>query len=37
MSQAPFLTPARLELHRQGWTDSMDRLEALLSGRTKTE
>jgi uncharacterized protein YndB with AHSA1/START domain len=32
MSQAPFLAQARLELHRQGWTDSMDRLAALLSG-----
>ena len=37
MSQAPFLTQARLELHRQGWTDSMNRLEALLSGRPKSE
>jgi uncharacterized protein YndB with AHSA1/START domain len=31
LSQGPFATEARLELHRQGWTDSMDRLEALLS------
>jgi uncharacterized protein YndB with AHSA1/START domain len=31
LSHAPFPTQARLDLHRQGWTDSMDRLEALLS------
>jgi uncharacterized protein YndB with AHSA1/START domain len=31
LSQGPFLTEARLELHRQGWTDGMDRLAALLS------
>ena len=31
LSQGPFRTQARLELHRQGWTDGMDRLEALLS------
>jgi uncharacterized protein YndB with AHSA1/START domain len=31
LHQAPFATEARLELHRQGWTDSLERLEALLS------
>jgi uncharacterized protein YndB with AHSA1/START domain len=28
--QAPFKTEARLELHRDGWTDTFDRLEQLL-------
>jgi uncharacterized protein YndB with AHSA1/START domain len=31
LHQEPFATKARLELHRQGWTDSMERLAALLS------
>ena len=31
LSQGPFATEARLELHRQGWTDSFERLSALLS------
>lgn len=31
VSQGAFATEPRLELHRAGWTDSFDRLEALLS------
>ena len=31
LSQGPFATEPRLELHRAGWTDSLDRLEALTS------
>lgn len=30
LTQAPFKTEARLALHRDGWGDSFDRLEALL-------
>jgi uncharacterized protein YndB with AHSA1/START domain len=33
-TQGPFKTEARRALHRGGWTDSFDKLEALLSGRT---
>jgi uncharacterized protein YndB with AHSA1/START domain len=29
-SQGPFKTEARRDLHRDGWTDSFDKLEALL-------
>jgi uncharacterized protein YndB with AHSA1/START domain len=29
-TQAPFKTEARLELHRDGWTDTFDRLERFL-------
>ena len=29
--QAPFKTNARLALHRDGWSDSFDKLEALLA------
>jgi uncharacterized protein YndB with AHSA1/START domain len=29
--QGPFKTEARRALHRDGWTDSLDKLEALLS------
>ena len=29
--QAPFKIDARLTLHRDGWTDSFDQLEALLA------
>jgi uncharacterized protein YndB with AHSA1/START domain len=32
-TQSPFKTTARLELHRDGWTDSFDKLEALLSSK----
>ncbi|MDQ3661109.1 MAG: SRPBCC domain-containing protein [Actinomycetota bacterium] len=31
MKQGPFKTEARRELHRDGWTDSFDKLEQLLS------
>jgi uncharacterized protein YndB with AHSA1/START domain len=31
LSQGPFKTEARHALHRDGWTDSFNRLEALLS------
>src|SRR4051812_21094254 len=31
LSQGPFKTGARLELHRGGWTESLDKLEALLA------
>jgi uncharacterized protein YndB with AHSA1/START domain len=30
MTQGPFKTEARLELHRGGWGDSFDKLERLL-------
>ena len=30
-TQGPFKTAARRELHRDGWTDSFDRLEQLIS------
>jgi uncharacterized protein YndB with AHSA1/START domain len=31
LTQGEFATPARLELHRDGWTDAFERLEELLS------
>jgi uncharacterized protein YndB with AHSA1/START domain len=31
LAQAPFKTEARRELHRNGWTDSFDKLEAALA------
>jgi uncharacterized protein YndB with AHSA1/START domain len=31
LTQGPFKTEARRELHRNGWTDSFDKLEALVS------
>jgi uncharacterized protein YndB with AHSA1/START domain len=31
LTQAPFKTEARRELHRNGWTDSLDKLERLIS------
>jgi uncharacterized protein YndB with AHSA1/START domain len=33
LTQGPFKTEARRALHRDGWTDSFDKLEALLSSR----
>ena len=30
LSQGPFKTEERLDLHRDGWTESFDKLEALL-------
>ena len=34
LAQGPFKTEARRALHRGGWTDSFDKVEALLSART---
>jgi uncharacterized protein YndB with AHSA1/START domain len=31
LAQGPFKTEARRELHRNGWTDSLDKIEAQLS------
>ena len=31
VTQGPFKTEARRELHRNGWTDSLDKLERLIS------
>src|SRR5690242_3407586 len=33
LTQRPFRTEARRELHRDGWSDSFDKLEALISRR----
>ena len=33
LTQGPFKTRARRDLHRDGWRESFDRLERLLSGR----
>jgi uncharacterized protein YndB with AHSA1/START domain len=35
LAQGPFKTEARRSLHRDGWTDSFDKLEALLSRSTE--
>jgi uncharacterized protein YndB with AHSA1/START domain len=32
LTQSPFRTEARYELHRNGWTDSFDKLEHLILG-----
>jgi uncharacterized protein YndB with AHSA1/START domain len=34
LTQGPFKTEARRSLHRDGWTDSFDKLERLMTGRT---
>jgi uncharacterized protein YndB with AHSA1/START domain len=34
LTQGPFKTEARRALHRDGWTDSLDKLERLLAGQT---
>jgi uncharacterized protein YndB with AHSA1/START domain len=34
LTQGPFKTEARLELHRDGWTDTLDKLERLLAAQT---
>jgi uncharacterized protein YndB with AHSA1/START domain len=34
LTQGPFKTEERRELHRNGWTDSFDKLEQLLEERT---
>jgi hypothetical protein len=33
LSQGEFATEERLELHRNGWADSFDKLEAVLRTR----
>jgi uncharacterized protein YndB with AHSA1/START domain len=34
LTQGPFKTEARRSLHRDGWSDSFDKLERLMSART---
>ena len=34
LAQSPFMTEARCTLHRNGWSESFDRLDELLSGST---
>ena len=34
LSQGPFLTDERRELHRSGWTESFEKLQAVLNSRT---
>jgi uncharacterized protein YndB with AHSA1/START domain len=34
LKQGPFRTEARHALHREGWTDSFDKLEGLISAQT---
>ena len=34
LSQGPFLTEERLALHRNGWTESFEKLQAVLESRT---
>lgn len=34
LSQGPFLTEERLALHRNGWTESFEKLQAVLGSRT---
>ena len=34
LSQGPFLTGERLDLHRNGWTESFEKLQAVLDSRT---
>lgn len=35
LTQGPFKTEARRALHRDGWTDSFDKLEQLIAGRAR--
>ena len=35
LTQGPFKTEARRALHRDGWTDSFDKLERLIAGRVR--
>jgi uncharacterized protein YndB with AHSA1/START domain len=35
IDQSGFATEARRELHEQGWTESLDRLEALITSRDR--
>ena len=34
LSQGPFLTEERVALHRSGWTESFEKLQAVLESRT---
>ncbi|WP_346926046.1 SRPBCC domain-containing protein [uncultured Arthrobacter sp.] len=34
LSQGPFLTAERVALHRSGWTESFEKLQAVLNSRT---
>jgi uncharacterized protein YndB with AHSA1/START domain len=34
LTQGPFKTEERRTLHRDGWTDALDKLEALVAGQT---
>ncbi|MEY9775536.1 hypothetical protein ABH915_001144 [Arthrobacter sp. MW3 TE3886] len=34
LSRQPFLTEERLELHRNGWTESFEKLQGVLATRT---
>lgn len=34
LSQGPFLTEERLDLHRNGWTESFEKLQAVLDSRS---
>ena len=34
LSQGPFLTEERVDLHRSGWTESFEKLQAILNSRT---
>jgi len=34
LSQGPFLTEERMALHRDGWTESFEKLQAVLNSRT---
>ena len=34
LAQGPFRTEERLALHRNGWTESFEKLEAVLNSRT---
>ena len=34
LSQGPFLTEERVDLHRSGWTESFEKLQAVLNSRT---
>ena len=34
LSQGPFLTEERVDLHRNGWTESFEKLQAVLNSRT---
>jgi hypothetical protein len=37
LSQGPFRTEERLALHRNGWSESFEKLQAVLAGRSKPQ